>query len=280
MKLHSIRKYGTLLLVLCLAACVLALGGCSKIDEVKDTLDPGAKLDVDYGMTVIDADEPNQTIGIVVTNNNDKVAADVTLEITPYDAEGNVMNSNEVSEGDYDPAVQEALIPYIQPGEKSAAVFDYFYNLDKAPDHVEVEVKSVEWKDSSELPEGDVTITDFSYSPGADTAYVSLKNTTSFIYDIDDLLHSYWVNINIIGYDDEGKIVGGDFSSVQYLGANSETSEQLILEGKLSKTDAVTFEAYVDRNDFKPEPNMIYYDENGKEYTAEEVEEYYRNKNK
>lgn len=49
--------------------------------------------------------------------------------------------------------------------------------------------------------------------------------------------------------------------------------------GKLPKTDAVTFEAYVERNDFKPDPNTIYYDENGKEYTAEEVEEYYRNKN-
>ena len=280
MRSHSIRKYRTLLLVLCLAACMLALGGCSKVDEVKDLIDPASKFDVDYGMTVIDADEPNQAVGIVVTNNSDKVATDVVLKITPYDAEGEMMNSNEAAEGDYSPAIQDAVISYILPGEKSATVFDYFYNLDTAPDHVEVEVKGVEWKDSSELPEGDVTITDFSYSPGADTAYVSLKNTTSFIYDIDDLLHSYWVNINIIGYDDEGKIVGGDFSSVQYLGANSETSEQLILEGKLSKTDAVTFEAYVERNDFKPDPNTIYYDENGKEYTAEEVEEYYENKNK
>ena len=280
MRSHSIRKYRTLLLVLCLAACMLALGGCSKVDEVKDLIDPASKFDVDYGMTVIDADEPNQAVGIVVTNNSDKVATDVVLKITPYDAEGEMMNSNEAAEGDYSPAIQDAVISYIHPGEKSATVYDNFYNLDKAPDHVEVEVKSVEWKDSSELPEGDVTITDFSYTPGSDVAYVSVKNTTGFTYDINDLLQQYWVNVNVIGYDEEGKIVGGDFSSVQYLGANSETSEQLILEGKLSKTDAVTFEAYVERNDFKPDPNTIYYDENGKEYTAEEVEEYYENKNK
>lgn len=279
MQLHSIRKYRTLLLVLGLAACMLALGGCSKVDEVKDKLDPASKLDVEYGMTVIDADEPNQTIGIVVTNNSDKVATDVVLKITPYDAEGEMMNSNEAAEGDYSPAIQDAVIPYIQPGEKSATVFDYFYNLDKAPDHVEVEVKGVEWKDSSELPEGDVTITDFSYTPGSDVAYVSLKNTTGFTYDINDLLQQYWVNVNVIGYDEEGKIVGGDFGSVQYLGPDSETSEEMYLDGKLSKTDAVTFEAYVDRIDFKPESGTTYYDKNGKEYTAEEVEEYYRNKN-
>lgn len=127
MRSHSIRKYRTLLLVLCLAACILTLGGCSKVDEVKDLIDPASKFDVDYGMTVIDADDPNQAVGIVVTNNNDKVATEVVLNITPYDAEGEMMNSNEVSEGDYSPAVQEALIPYIQPGEKSATVYDNFY---------------------------------------------------------------------------------------------------------------------------------------------------------
>ena len=279
MRSHSIRKYRTLLLVLGLAACMLALGGCSKVDEVKDLIDPASKLDVDYGMTVIDADEPNQTIGIVVTNNSDKVATDVVLKITPYDAEGEMMNSNEAAEGDYSPAIQDAVISYILPGEKSATVFDYFYNLDTAPDHVEVEVKGVEWKDSSELPEGDVTITDFSYTPGSDVAYVSVKNTTGFTYDINDLLQQYWVNVNVIGYDEEGKIVGGDFGSVQYLGPDSETSEEMYLDGKLSKTDAVTFEPYVNRIDFQPDPGAIYYDKNGKEYTAEEVEEYYRNKN-
>jgi hypothetical protein len=144
---------------------------------------------------------------------------------------------------------------------------------------VEVEVKSVEWKDSSELPEGDVTITDFSYNPGRDGGYATLKNTTAFTYDINDLLMMYWVNLNVIGYDADGKIVGGDYTSVQYLGAGSETTEEMTYNGKLPKTDAVTFEAYVERNDFKPDPNTIYYDENGKEYTAEEVEEYYRNKN-
>jgi uncharacterized protein YuzE len=258
---------------------MLALGGCSKVDEVKDLIDPASKFDVDYGMTVIDADEPNQTIGIVVTNNSDKVATDVVLKITPYDAEGEMMNSNEAAEGDYSPAIQDAVISYIYPGEKSATVYDNFYNLDKAPDHVEVEVKSVEWKDSSELPEGDVTITDFSYTPGSDVAYVSVKNTTGFTYDINDLLQQYWVNVNVIGYDEEGKIVGGDFGSVQYLGPDSETSEEMYLDGKLSKTDAVTFEPYVNRIDFQPDPGAIYYDKNGKEYTAEEVEEYYRNKN-
>ncbi|MBP3897315.1 MAG: hypothetical protein J6D57_05740, partial [Mogibacterium sp.] len=77
MRSHSIRKYRTLLLVLGLAACMLALGGCSKVDEVTDLIDPASKFDVDYGMTVIDADDPNQAVGIVVTNNNDKVATEV-----------------------------------------------------------------------------------------------------------------------------------------------------------------------------------------------------------
>lgn len=278
-KRSAILLISILCLMLCLAACVLALGGCSKVDEVKDLIDPASKFDVDYGMTVIDADDPNQAVGIVVTNNSDKVATEVVLKITPYDAEGEMMNSNEAAEGDYSPAIQDAVISYILPGEKSGTVYDNFYNLDKAPDHVEVEVKDVEWKDSSELPEGDVTITDFSYNPGWDGGYATLKNTTAFTYDINDLLMIYWVNLNVIGYDADGKIVGGDYTSVQYLGAGSETTEEMTYNGKLPKTDAVTFEAYVERNDFKPDPNTIYYDENGKEYTAEEVEEYYRNKN-
>jgi hypothetical protein len=279
MPLHTLRKYRTLLLVLCLAACMLALGGCSKIEEVRDTLDPASKLDVDYGMTVIDADAPDLTIGIVVTNNSDKVATRLELELKPCDAEGEVISVKGAKEDEYKPATQIIEVPYVMPGEKAGALANDFFDVAEAPDHMDVTIKNVEWKDVSEIPEGDVTITDFSYTPGTDLAYASLKNTTGFTYDINDLLQQYWVNINIIGYDEDGKIVGGDFCSVQYLGPDSETSEEVYLDGKLSKTGAVTVEPYVQRIEFQPESGATYYDNNGKEYTAEEVEEYYKNKN-
>ena len=49
---------------------------------------------------------------------------------------------------------------------------------------------------------------------------------------------------------------------------------------KLYRTEAVTYEPYAERNDFIPDSAARYYDSNGKEYTAKEVEEYLENRDK
>ena len=274
------KRNRTLIMMLCAAVCILALCGCSKAEEVKSMFDPGSKLDIEYGMTVLDADSQDETIGIVVTNNNDKAASSVMLKLTPYDAEGNVMTYSEGGSEAGSSAEILLEISYIMPGEKAGLVVDDIPDLERSPDHVDVTVDDCKWLDESKVPEGDVAITDFVFNAEENSAVVSLKNTTDFTYDLNDLLGVYTLSVGVIGYDAEGRIVGGDSSAIEYLGPDSEITEELYFGGKLDRTEAVTYEPYVKRDDFIPDPATKYYDSNGKEYTAKEVEEYLENRDK
>ena len=134
------KRNRTLIMMFCAAVCILALCGCSKAEEVKSMFDPGSKLDIEYGMTVLDADSQDETIGIVVTNNNDKAASSVMLKLTPYDAEGNVMTYSEGGSEAGSSAEILLEISYIMPGEKAGLVVNDIPDLERSPDHVDVTV--------------------------------------------------------------------------------------------------------------------------------------------
>lgn len=267
---------------LCLVMCMCVLGGCSQLNEIKDKIDPAKDLSVEYGWTVKDTSPHSETIGVVVTNNGEKAATDIEVMITPYDADGNVITYKEGDPGMENGGTPSAnhtwMISTIMPGEKKA-VCDYgFEDLKEAPDHIDATIKTVKWKDPAKIPEGDVTVTDYSYVPGSDYAYVTLKNTTEYDYDVDDLLLLYMLNLEFIGYDSEGRIVGADHGTVQYLAAGAEEGVELYLDGTLAGTGAETVEVFTSRDDFDPDVNATYYDMNGKEYTKEDVLKYLEEK--
>ena len=50
---------------------------------------------MDFGWTVLEENPIESPVGIVVTNNGDKVATDVEILVTPYDADGNAIDYRE-----------------------------------------------------------------------------------------------------------------------------------------------------------------------------------------
>lgn len=245
-----------LLTVICLGLCIFAISGCSKVDEIKDTIDPGSKLSLDFGWTVLEENPNESPVGIVVTNNSDKVATNVTFQVTPYDADGNEI---EYSEGDpgYESGrdvkmAHTGWIGRIMPGEKAGTYDAGFSDLKNVPDHIEVTIREAKWVDPSEFAEGTVTVEDYSYAPGDEVAYVTLKNTTEYDFDINASDGSPWMNLNFIGYGADGKIVGADFGTVQYLAAGAEEKMEILLDGGLAGAGAETVEIYPDV--FIPEP--------------------------
>lgn len=239
-----------LLTVICLGLCIFAISGCSKVDEIKDTIDPGSKLSVDFGWTVLEENPNESPVGIVVTNNGDKVATDVEILVTPYDVDGNAI---EYTEGD--PGYENGgsikmahtlMIGTIMPGEKAATIDMGFFDLKNVPDHVDVSIRSANWKDPSELTEGTVTVEGCRYAPGDEYAYVTLKNSTEYDFDVNAGGNSPWMNVFFIGYDADGKIVSGIYGTVQYLAAGAEEEVEIIPDGDLTGAGAETVEAFAD----------------------------------
>ena len=258
---------------------MLSLSGCAQLEQAKNAIDPTKDLSVDYGWIVNDSSPREEAVGIVVTNNGDKAATNVSVLITPYDADGNVLSFSEDDPGyGSGSSLRTVIINTIMPGEKAAVLDDGFIDFNNAPDHIGVTISSVQWKNPEKLPAGSVDIEEFSCEPWSDVAYVKLKNNTENIYDVEDKLMVNLLNIVFISYDAAGKIVGADMETVQYLGAGEETTVEMYLDGTLNGDGAETVEAYVFRSDFDPNNDDIYTDSEGNEYTTEEVIQYLEEK--
>lgn len=254
---------------------------CGKLrrNTHKNAIDPTKDLSVDYGWIVNGSSPREEAVGIVVTNNGDKAATNVGVLITPYDADGNVLSFSEDDPGyGSGSSLRTVIINTILPGEKAAVLDDGFIDFKDAPDHIGVTISSVQWKNPEKLPAGSVDIEEFSCEPWSDVAYVKLKNNTENIYDVEDKLMVNLLNIVFISYDADGKIVGADMETVQYLGAGEESTVEMHLDGTLNGDGAETVEAYVFRDDFDPNNDDIYTDSEGNEYTTEEVIQYLEEK--
>lgn len=254
------KKITNIILMLCLIACMAGLSSCGgsgpkPSGDAKD-------LSVEYGWTVKDTDPHEETIGAVITNNSDKVATNVLATVVPYDASGKVIEYTEDDPATSEGASGQALHANdigtltILPGE-SVGMSDWgFDDLAAAPDHIEVIVESVEWKDASEADTGSVTVTDYDYKMGADTISVSLRNDTDTDFDITAPELERQLYIVIVGYDSAGKIVGADDGFVTSLGAHSEGTAEVSLNGFLEDTEAKEVKVFAVHTDSEPEETV------------------------
>ena len=273
-----------LLTLAVIAVCVLVLAGCAKVSKLINMADQDKNLTIEYGWTVTGTSPHEDNIGIVLTNNGDLVATDITVKFIPYDKDNKEITYSEEDPGwgeSFGPAENNTVLidSIILPGSKTAFIDDGFTDLKEAPDHFKATIESVEWKDVSEIAEGDVTVEDYSYDVGSDYAIVTLKNTTDNEYDSQDKFSLQNLEIFIIGYDSDGNIVGGDSSYYLDLSAGKEADFEILLDGRLANTNAETAEIFVSRVDFDP-GTLIEMETDGHTYTAEEITEYYESKKK
>ena len=234
-------KKTTFLFLICVLFAGISLSGCSTVAK---QINPTLSMDIEYGY-FDNGDDMPATVMVVVTNNHERAATDVEISLTPYDAEGNVIYADADESGGYTGSgTITELIPLIMPGESAGLCSYAFHFLSEKPDHVEAEITSAIMKDVSDIPEGTVTIKDFSYDMGADRIYVTLENTTDNDYDASDPEGHHSLNVIVIAYDSDGKIVGGDDGTVQYLEAHSEGQEEVYLLGLLAGTSAESVKVF------------------------------------
>lgn len=278
------NKRTALIVTLISAMLIFCLAGCSEDGAPVNNGDPNNELKIEFGRTVIDSSECRESIAVKVTNTSELAATDVMLDVIPYDADGNIIEFGEDDPGTEDGRIGKATntlsIDCIMPGETTGC-FDFgFYELKNVPDHIDVQLMSVSWRDPDKIEGGDVILEDYSYSIGSEEICLTLKNETDYDYDINDPLGKHTLNVIIIAFDEDDNITGGTFASVNArLDAGDEvTTAEYVDAEYIRGIPAARVEVYLERYDVRDDAQVTYFDDEGNELTEEEYLRYLEDK--
>lgn len=215
----------SIICIVCLIIGLLILPGCTIAGTTS-----ADDLSIEYGMTLDSGGQRSDSTGIVITNNSDKAAVGVEVKYIPYDENGEQIV---LEEGDpassYMSGKAEGGRQFgtIMPGESVAEAFSISENcgIRKAPDHFEVKVIRVGWKDPESLEDkgdSEIKLSDINYDNGLEEVHMTIRNDTEFDYDNTDPMSGHDLSINAVFRDADGKIIGGDVAWPEFVPADSE----------------------------------------------------------